>query len=328
MALISMGFDPADPTIAALMQALTQAAKRGVVVTLAVDAYSLMMNSKTGLPTGPVFFHRDPLSWKSAYYRNKITLLEGLRAAGGEYVIINLPQTMFINPLAGRSHIKATVMGEEAYIGGCNLDTAKQVDLMVRIPHTKTADWIYNLIMDIMANGSTGSSLRYEDRKFVIDADTTLFVDSGKRKQSIIFKQALEFIDNAKEWLVMTCQYFPNSITAKHLAAAAKRGVDVKLFFNHPSQHGPTGTLPHHLVLLQERMKNPAKLFTLERPKGDRRIHAKLIATEQGAIIGSHNYVTAGILLGTAEAAILRRDPAFAKQALDVILPAFTQAKT
>jgi hypothetical protein len=48
------------------------------------------------------------------------------------------------------------------------------------------------------------------------------------------------------------------------------------------------------------------------------RLHAKLLATEQGAMIGSHNYVVQGVTLGTAEAAILRNDPQFSKQAIGV----------
>jgi hypothetical protein len=55
-------------------------------------------------------------------------------------------------------------------------------------------------------------------------------------------------------------------------------------------------------------------------------IHAKLIATERAAMIGSHNYVVQGVSLGTAEAAILRNDPQFSEQAVEVFTKRLAEA--
>jgi hypothetical protein len=63
-------------------------------------------------------------------------------------------------------------------------------------------------------------------------------------------------------------------------------------------------------------------------PKTGPGLHAKLIATEKGAIIGSHNYVRTGVQLGTAEIALMRYDTVFARNAIAALrreLPVLTQ---
>jgi hypothetical protein len=50
----------------------------------------------------------------------------------------------------------------------------------------------------------------------------------------------------------------------------------------------------------------------LHRYPGPGHIHAKLLATEQVALVGSHNYVQLGVNFGTAELAMLVRDADFA----------------
>lgn len=319
IALITMMFDPRDPVVKELTLALIAAAKRGAKTILAVDARSFTVNYYTDLPSGPVFRHRPLLTCKTPYYREKIDLLEELKRAGGEYRVINMPQTKLVNPVAGRSHIKSVVVGNEVYIGGCNLNGTEQLDLMVCIRDTSAAAHMYELIKTICEQGSVSAAMQERDRELALDGRTSLLVDSGVRGQSIIYDQALEFIDAADEWLVMTCQYFPNSTTARHLAAAKKRGVNVRLYYNHPAHHPHIHSIAHRLVIIRERRRHHKELFALQGTKKQRRIHAKLIATEQGAIIGSHNYVNAGVKFGTAEAAILRRDPAFARQAAEII---------
>jgi phosphatidylserine/phosphatidylglycerophosphate/cardiolipin synthase-like enzyme len=318
IALTVMSFDPRDRRVLELTRALIAAAKRGANVTLAVDAMSFMINTYTDIPSGPIFRHRPLLTCKMPYYREKIDLLEELRGAGGDYRVVNIPHSKFINPFAGRSHIKSTVIGNEVYIGGRNLNRSEQIDLMVRIRDATAATHMYELIQSACKHGTVSEAMQGRDHELALDGYTSLLIDSGVRGQSIIYDQALEFIDAADEWLVMTCQYFPNSTTARHLAAARERGVKVQLFYNHPAHHAHIHAVAHRLVAMRERARYHKELFALQGAKKQRRIHAKLIATEKGAMIGSHNYVTAGVRLGTAESAILRRDPAFAEQAVKV----------
>ncbi|HEY1835749.1 MAG TPA: phospholipase D-like domain-containing protein [Candidatus Saccharimonadales bacterium] len=318
VALATMSFDPGDPPIGKLVDELIAAAKRGVRVQLLVDALSFSLNRRD-VPTGPTMFKRAASSSKRPYFRQKYLLLERLKAAGGEYRVINFPNRRLGNPYASRSHIKAAIINDTAFVGGCNLSRSSQFDYMVRLEDKTTVAWLYELLCEISSNGSVRRTLQDTDRELAIDPITTLFVDAGKPKQSIIYEKALEFIDSAQEWLVMTCQFFPNTVTAKHLAAAHRRGVKIKLYYNHPHWHAAHMRLVHHAVILGERTRRPTILFEHQLPKTHRRLHAKLLASEQGAIIGSHNYVTHGVNFGTAEIALLRRDLAFALEATRAI---------
>src|SRR5215471_9707231 len=156
---------------------------------------------------------------------------------------------------------------------------------------------------------STKRALQAQDRELVLNNRTKLLLDAGKPKQSIIFKDALQLIDDAQEWLVMTCQYFPAGITIEHLLQAHKRGVHVRLYYNvpiklvsglyydHPARPG-LRTLVHHLLLARARRRLPAIFFAHELPKATPYMHAKLLASEKGAMIGSHNYIAAGVNFG------------------------------
>jgi hypothetical protein len=75
----------------------------------------------------------------------------------------------------------------------------------------------------------------------------------------------------------------------------------------------------HHAVIRAEKLHRPRELFAHQLPKDLKRLHAKLLASEHGAFVGSHNYVTHGVNFGTAEIAIRRYDPAFALGTLEVL---------
>lgn len=314
----TMGFDPDEPRIADFMKALTAAAAKGARVILAVDSISFMIDSRSGLPNGPIMTHRDPLKTKGKYYAQKANYLKKFKEAGGQFKVINHPHGVIPNPIAGRSHIKTVVVGDDVYLGGCNLNGSDKMDLMMRIKDANTADYLYSLIERIIKTGRTQSAMHFRDQEMAIDKYTSLLIDSGARGQSTIMDNALQVIDNADEWLLMTCQYFPNATTARHLAAALARGVKIKLYFGRPGQH-KVMALGHHLSIWQERSRNPRELFELQLKKDQPEIHAKIIATEKEVIIGSHNYVSAGVKLGTAEAAILRREPRFAANAAKIM---------
>ena len=314
---MTMSFTPSEPHIAVLMRELITAARRGVQVYLLVDAISFT-NDQYELPIGPTLLLHEAARSRRPHFRQKYLLLEELRASGGHYHIINFPKRRLANPYAGRSHIKIAVVGNVTFAGGCNL-SSKQIDYMMQLEDTTVADWLYELVVRVTNDGDVGHVLQYQDHDFNIDDKTTLLVDAGKRGQSLIYKSALDFIDSAQEWLVMTCQFFPNTITATHLAAAVRRGVNVTLYYNHPRHHAIHMRPVQQVVIWAEKTRRPRTLFTHQLPKDLQRLHAKLIASEQGAMIGSHNYVTHGVNFGTAEIAIRRYDPVFAQEALNIL---------
>jgi phosphatidylserine/phosphatidylglycerophosphate/cardiolipin synthase-like enzyme len=176
----------------------------------------------------------------------------------------------------------------------------------------KAADWVYDWVTKIVATGSTKETFASKDRQLELSPSLRILLDAGKPKQSIIYDCALQLIDEAQESIFFTCQYFPGGRTGKHLLKAYDRGVDVRIVYSHPLAHGPKAPA-HWLYNTRERLRLPAALFSEQRAAKAPTVHAKVIATEKGAIVGSHNYVPQGVWLGTAEIALLSNDPEFSK---------------
>lgn len=318
MALMTMNFDPTQPHVDQLVQSLGRAATRSNVMLL-LDAYDFMFDRRDVLPIGPVMLYGDASRSRHPYHLEKLEALNTLQKAGGLYRIINYPERAFSNPYRGHSHVKGGVMNNRVLGGGGNMDFM-QIDLMFALTHPELADWLYGTMQDIYKVGRVREALNDQDQRFEIDSKTTMFMDAGVPDQSIILDEDIPMIDEAQEWLLFTCQYYPQGVVADHLAAAHRRGARIMPFYNHPSKHTTLQRLLHTLGLTYERLHQPAELFTGELPKDHARLHAKVLATENGAIVGSHNCVEAGVKLGTAELALQRRTPAFALEVARFIL--------
>ncbi|HSX17412.1 MAG TPA: phospholipase D-like domain-containing protein [Patescibacteria group bacterium] len=315
IAMMVMDFNPTEPLMQAVFQKLFAAADRGVNVWVSVDAHTFMFNPETRSISS--FLAHNDLQKLPKPLAAKLRLLRELgNKPTGHTAIINKPKHSFSNPVAGRSHIKMSVVDDYIFVGGCNLQHTAWLDLMVGWQSKKIAGTLLAFVSDVIGNESTRTVMHGLDRCIPLDELTNLYIDAGKPGQSIILTQALALIDAAQESITMTCQYFPNAITAQHLAAAHKRGVRVEIIYSHPAMHGLVGGLGQHVSMLLERTRVPAKLFHMRLPASGPALHAKLIATEQGAIVGSHNYVRAGVRLGTAEIAVVQHTPGFSQNAL------------
>ncbi|HSW79606.1 MAG TPA: phospholipase D-like domain-containing protein [Candidatus Saccharimonadales bacterium] len=316
--LMSMAFDPTEKRTAPMFHELLKAAKRGVQVQFNIDAYSFMVDDAKTLPTGPIFKYKNISSSRRADYKAKYEFLTKLEASGGKYCIMNMPKRRIVNPYAGRSHIKICLINDEYYIGGSNLSKSWQMDLTARVADNKSADIVFDFLLRVSRAKSVRRALSDKDKSIKIDDTTTLIIDSGVKNQSMIFTQALAFIDNAKKRILLTCQFFPASSTAQHLTQALHRKVDVKVYYGPSSINLNFAVgIKHYSVELGSKLKYPKDLFKHPMPTDKPKLHAKLIATEQGIMIGSHNYATQGVSFGTAESSLLIRRPAIEKEALD-----------
>lgn len=306
-----------EPLVVEVLTAMTAAAARGVEVYFMVDAILFTFTDKP-LQLGPLWFGL-PLAAGWGFFGKHYRLIKELRQAGGHVAIVNRPHHPFSLPIAGRSHIKTAIINNQVYIGGHNLSAENQIDIMTYWDDQKTADIIFKLLQQIIKAESVGQVLK-SDQRHELNSQDTLLIDRGQRHQSLILNEALALIDSSQDWLYMTCQFFPGGRTGQHLKAAIERGVRVTLRFSPPSMHGRRlEWIGHKLYELRERRRLPDELFSHALPNNAPLLHAKLIATEQGAIIGSHNYVGQGVWLGTAEIALLRRDPKFAEAAVQAI---------
>jgi len=313
LTLMTMNFDPRNAIIAKLVNALRQAAQRGATVRLFVDAMDLILDQNSR--PGPLFYGRPLVADGDGTAHDTFRVLEELKASGGHYWIINQPTKRYANPVAGRSHIKIAIFNDLVYLGGCNLENEDLIDMMVSWPDPAAAKWLYTMTEEIAVTGNVRQALHGTDRQFAVSDVATILVDSGVKKQSIIYPAALKYIDQAKEFVTITCQYFPGGPTARRLLAASKRGAQITIYFSGPKTHSQP--LGHYLYNFRERLRMPAAFFTRQLPATSQRLHAKLIVTDQAVIIGSHNYVNIGTNLGTAEIALKVDDPAFARQALE-----------
>jgi phosphatidylserine/phosphatidylglycerophosphate/cardiolipin synthase-like enzyme len=316
--LMSMTFEPTEPDIAAIMRATEEAAARGVDVIVAIDANSFLM-SDAYLP-GPLWGRRQMPKNLSPVYRHKLSILEAINAhPTGHADIINLPKNIFDLPVSGRSHIKAAIINNQIFLGGCNLQASTWVDVMIGWKDTRFSDRLFTILKDIIHSKHAGRGLAWTDRRLKIAERTELLIDAGKKRQSLIFDEALRLIDSAEEWLVITCQFFPNSVTASHLKQALKRGVKVEVVYAHPRHHGLIGGLGQHVSILREKARLPRALFSHALDRSDPMLHAKLLACDKGVMIGSHNYVSAGVILGTAEIALKCKDENIAREAVKAL---------
>ncbi len=314
--LSTMAYDIAVSEIERLMHELRLAAARGVQVRIFVDAFSFMV--KSGLMPGPLFFAKKLPNRLARPFTERLAGLENIQANGGSYTITNLPTRPLSTPFAGRSHIKFAVVNDYVMFGGCNLNAMDQIDVMIGVHNSKLANWLSEFSERLAQQRTVRRVLADEDQVIPVDELTTLLVDAGRPNQSVILDQALALIDEATEHIWLTCQYFPNDITARHLSLALARGADVTILYNHPSRH--PFPLLHHLSIRAEKLRTPGVLFMSQLPKTHDFLHAKVLVTDKGTMIGSHNYVRAGVRFGTAEMTLLSRDArvgSLARQAVE-----------
>jgi hypothetical protein len=319
--LMCMSFEPDEPEIAGLMQSLETAAHNGADITFTIDARCFLHPNGKPAPIytqpGPLWYHRElPARMQPPFAakRDMLNLLNhypNVRA-----VITNTPSRRFSLPVAGRSHIKTAIVDDFVFIGGCNLDYPQNIDLMVGWRDSSVAGQLYGHMRSVAEAGHVRSALGDTDLTIDIDDTSRLLIDVGVRDQSLIFDSALALIDSAEEWLTITCQYFPNGITAEHLQAARARGVKTDIIYSDPRHQGLIGGSGQKVSLAIEKSRHPGEMFThmigMDRPM----VHAKIIACDKGLMIGSHNYVRAGVRLGTAEIVLESSDVKLAEAAV------------
>lgn len=303
---------PREPLIAGVLQAAKAAARRGVEVILLTDAFTFLI--KGGLHPGPSYFLGTKLRLMPKEFHRRFAALKELERAGGKYMIINQPRRPLVSPFQGRSHIKFSVVNDRVYLGGCNLGNSDFLDVMVGWEDKHIADWLDGFTRRILATGSVLKALDGQDQVVVVDNQTKLVIDAGKVNQSVILDKALAIIDEAKETLLITYQYFPHGVTIKHLAAATKSQVRLRAYYNHFSKHSAPLNLVYGILAWKTRRNGPAEFSTHRLSRQHPfYLHAKIVASEKAAVLSSHNYIDSGVKYGTAEIGLVSTDPDFVR---------------
>lgn len=316
--LLSMTFNPRNEVIAQLMSSLEAAAARGVAVIIGIDAHSFMIDNYQ--PTGPLVYGNLLAKNMLSIYRDKLAFVYRINQyPSGNAFITNQPPRRFSLPIAGRSHIKIAVIDNTVYVGSHNLEFPDWVNLSLGFENKNTADWLIDKLAQPGHNHTIAKMFYHADQHYDIDVKTELLLDAGVRGQSSIYRAACDMIDQADDWLTITCQYFPNGRTAQHLLQAHQRGVHVKIIYANPKYQGTVGKYGQYISQAIERTRLPAILFAKGLDSKAPMLHAKLIACDKGLLVGSHNYVKAGVKLGTAEIALRSTSPEMAYDSVQVI---------
>lgn len=314
----TMAFDAHYPAVSKVLTSLGKAAQRGVVTDLQVDA-NAFMDLRHGWPGPLVSGTRLENRHHAKPFREQYEHLTHLQEQGVTVTITNPPERRFQSPFTGRSHIKTTIINDLVYMGGCNLH-APHSDCMVSWRDKTSANWLYNLMIARDSQPQTLTAWGTHDLRQTLDSQSELILDVGVTHQSAIYDEALAAIDRAKEWLVITCQYFPHSTTAKHLREAHRRGVKVLPIFNHYRAHSLINRPLQFGVTQRERLRMPASFFAGQLPPGANYLHAKVLASEQEVFVGSHNYIPTGVTFGTAELALHSKDPALSQGLVRLVI--------
>lgn len=316
--LTAMSFDPKDKLITLLMEEMVLASKRGVKTLIIIDSYTFISNGFSKIV--PFVFstrqnHRNSPIIKS---------LEQLKAVGGRYTVLNKPRNPFSLIYSGRFHAKLAIVNDHVYVGGCNLTETSRIDMMVGWENAVIANKLADVCDKITDPNYRQKVFDGRDLKIELSKSASLLFDAGIKGQSLIMAKAFEIIDAADMSIFFACQYYPNSLTARRLIKAANRGVNVTILFNHPDQHSFPNSLIHRLVMLKQSWLSPANLNIVKLPKTEHYMHAKLIATEKSAILGSHNYIIAGVKFGTTEIALYEDGFDFSDRAIKALTSQIT----
>lgn len=286
-----------------------QAGQKGLDVRLNIDS-----SSKNG--KGDHAYYQDKFlptkgaSLRSFQHKRDEQLLKNLQKSAVKVTFTNPPDAIeehVFPTFFGRDHRKMVIIDDIAYIGGLNLadDNFKSADFVVKITSpqivTKLAK-IFEWVNDARPRKDFGT---------YVNGQTNIFIDSGKRGESLILDTAVNLANNACQSIRAVTILAPDGKLLTSLCDAQKRGVYVEDITSNPKgAKNLFGTVNiANLILMRFWGKDiPLRFF-----QGD--LHAKLLLVDiedpekAVALFGSHNLATRGVQLGTMEISIMSTNP-------------------
>jgi cardiolipin synthase len=271
----------------ALIEALGAAARRGVDVDVAADAFTYIDGAGTFLPKG----------YLSQRRRSSNDLAHALRSAGVRFTWLGRDTGL---PWRGRTHTKFCVVDNVIYsFGGVNLDDqgVTNIDYMLKVADERLADDLTQVYDRILTANSHERGHRSKALKYGKDQ---VLVDGGIPGDSIIYRRALKYARKATRVLLVS-QYCPTGELGREITTKPH-----ELWFN-----PPRNAAPFNRILIAVSM-----LVTGHRTRYRKAqyLHAKCIVFylphgKRVAITGSHNFVKGGVTLGTREIALQTQNP-------------------
>ena len=294
VAMITTTFRADDDASKAIADALVQAAKRGVKVTICADVFTYLEPKE--------FILRSPKR-QPARAVQAIKVERRIKKAGGNFHWLGQKTNALFT---GRTHSKWAVIDDIAYVaGGVNMDheSFSNIDYMFRFYDQALANLLVQEQQSILKADRHGGATRNHSAQ--ISDKTTILFDNGIPSNSLIYARAKAIAKEAKS-LVLVSQYCPTGMLGRIL-----KHKHAKLYFNHWRRASSINKLIIQIGMLT------AKQHTLY--NHDRYLHAKFIIAEmpdgsKAAVAGSHNFMFGSGMMGTREVAIETRDPQIISQ--------------
>ena len=262
------------------IDSLKFAAKRGVNVSVAADTFTFS-------EFGGYF---NPFKRWTKHSREAKKLASMLRKNGASFRWLG--GNWRINPFAGVTHVKWTIVDDVVYsFGGVNLygRGAGHIDYMFKIKDKKLADLLAKEHQTIVHTDREPADYSgfYKQLGY-----GSLLIDSGQKNESMIYGRAVQLAEQSKSILFVS-QYCPTGKLAKILRR--KKAV---IYYNQPKN-------THHwtkLMLYVSRITTKIKSSY----KSPIYLHAKFIIFTMNdgskvALTGSHNFSYTGVRFGTRE---------------------------
>lgn len=277
----------ADNSTDEFIDALCEAARRGVTVRVTNDIFTL----------GVLAFETSGAPWRNSGIRSARAMRRSLKKSGVRFAWVGQ-----LGPIlyARRTHVKWCLVDDYVFsFGGVNLykNGIQNLDYMVLVHDAALANRLEQEHERIHQADRVNKF--YRSHSFECRTGTVL-VDGGMFNNSIIYERACALARQARS-AVFVSQYRPTGKLAGYLAA-----IDSQLYYN----RWQTAFGMNKLLL---RLGS----FTRSLPTSFVRtgyIHAKYIIYtlpdgQKVALTGSHNFESGGVLLGTREIALETRSP-------------------
>lgn len=295
-----------------LLKAAADAAKRGVDARFHADWYTMLVTDGTFnyWPFVSGSFRRQRVK----RLQKKKAMAQMLRGAGVRFLFTNPPTPLdLLLPTRGRNHMKIAVIDDTAWIGGVNFhkENFEASDIMIRISDPQVTGeiaYVYALIDD---------EQHLRDMAISCTDETTLLVDGGTIDRSLILRLACALVERAEQSVKVIAPLIPDASFLTALQAARTRGIPVTVIA--PRVEAMSGV--YQLVDTFNQALMQLKGTRLPITFREQMVHAKvLIVDEQEAIVGSHNFSSRGVRMGTEEIALQSTNKQLIARLLDYYL--------
>lgn len=281
-----------DPATDDLIDALASAAERGVDVEVAADIFTYGELGGFFLPT----------KYRTKKSRETTMMSRRFKKSGVRFTWLGKSRIIIAS---GRTHIKWCVVDDVVYsFGGVNLyeKGINNNDYILKTKSQTLADRLIDEYEQLVKADAGGYSIRSHQFDY---GSSKILIDGGVFFDSIIYRHACKLAaDSFKIRLVS--QYCPTGKLGRLI-----RETNSELYFNPPKNANFINSIVIKLGMLFSSNK------TLYKKR--KYLHAKFIIFEtydgrKVAITGSHNFVYAGVMLGTREVALETEDPGIINQ--------------